>query len=266
MSEVTERDYLLDQQYVDSVNLQRRIDLHARFSTNRYGWFRWVFDHIDSPEGSRLLELGCGQGDLWAENLARLSEGWMLVLSDFSPKMLATARKKLLGQIRSAFFCLIDAQSIPYPNGCFDVVIANHMLYHVPQRDQALFEIQRILQPGGRFYATTIGERHMEELALLVKDFDPKLKDPLAAEETGFTLENGVSQLKACFSHVERHRYEDMLVVTQAEPLVDYVLSSFRLGINSTQRAAFADYVEQHIQSRGELHMTKDSGLFICWN
>jgi len=263
---MTDRDYLLNQQYAGCANLQRRIDLHARFSTNRYGWFRWVFDHIECPGRRQLLELGCGQGDLWAENFMRIPKGWMLTLSDFSPNMLKTACQVLCGHISSACFCLIDAQSIPFQKGCFDIVIANHMLYHVPQRDQSLFDIQRVLQPRGRFYTTTIGEKHMEELAFLVKDFDPQFRDSLDTSEIGFTLESGAAQLKAFFSHVERYRYEDKLVVTQAEPLIDYVLSSVRLGGYSPQRPAFAAFVKQRMQSSGEIHITKDSGLFVCWN
>jgi hypothetical protein len=44
------------------------VDLHARFSTNTYGWQRWLFDHFSLPAGSQVLELGCGPDLLWSEN------------------------------------------------------------------------------------------------------------------------------------------------------------------------------------------------------
>ncbi len=52
----------------------------------------------------------------------------------------------------------IDAQSIPFEDETFDAVIANHMLYHVPDRPKAIAEIKRVLKPGGRLIATTIGK------------------------------------------------------------------------------------------------------------
>ena len=56
---------LLREQYKDGSNLSARIRLHQRFSTNRYGQMRWMFDRIQLPENARVLELGCGTGLLW---------------------------------------------------------------------------------------------------------------------------------------------------------------------------------------------------------
>ena len=59
----------LKQEYRDATNLNARIRLHQRFSLNPYGWLRWVFDQLDLPSECRILELGCGPGNLWLENL-----------------------------------------------------------------------------------------------------------------------------------------------------------------------------------------------------
>ena len=75
-------------QYRNASNLNARIDLHQRFSTNKYGWQRWIFDQLDLPLQCRILELGCGPGNLWLENLDRIPESWDIVLSDFSAGML----------------------------------------------------------------------------------------------------------------------------------------------------------------------------------
>jgi len=53
-------------QYVDSARLKARIALHERFSVNKYGWLRWVFDQFELPEQCRILDVGCGTGALWA--------------------------------------------------------------------------------------------------------------------------------------------------------------------------------------------------------
>src|SRR5262245_7806534 len=125
-----DQQYLLNEQYRNASNLNARIELHRRFSTNAYGWHRWVFDHFRLPPEARVLELGCGPGELWRENADRIPEGWEVTLADLSPGMLAAARRSLRDLLRSFAFAEVDAQSIPFPDACFDGVIANHMLYH----------------------------------------------------------------------------------------------------------------------------------------
>ena len=74
ISDFNNPDRLADQ-YKDSGNLNTRINLHQRFSSNQYGWHTWIFDHFDILSTGRILELGCGQGDLWLENIERISSG-----------------------------------------------------------------------------------------------------------------------------------------------------------------------------------------------
>jgi ubiquinone/menaquinone biosynthesis C-methylase UbiE len=104
-------------QYRDASNLDARAQLHDRFSTNKLGWHRWVFDRFRCPADSRILELGCGAGLLWTRNRERIPSGWDLVLSDLSPGMLDEARKRLGDTHAPLRLELINAQSIPYADG-----------------------------------------------------------------------------------------------------------------------------------------------------
>jgi ubiquinone/menaquinone biosynthesis C-methylase UbiE len=92
MSQISNQNYLLHDQYKDSSNFSARVELHRRFSTNKYGWHRWVFDHIKAAPDSNVLELGCGPGLLWRANRDRIPDDWHITLSDFSPGMLQEAR------------------------------------------------------------------------------------------------------------------------------------------------------------------------------
>jgi hypothetical protein len=87
--------YLRDVQYTDGTKLGDRIALHQRFSTNPTGWHRWLYDLIAPRSAERVLEVGCGCGTLWTTNAARLPEAVALVLTDFSPGMLDSAREAL---------------------------------------------------------------------------------------------------------------------------------------------------------------------------
>src|SRR4030042_248739 len=118
VSEISDKQYLSDQ-YRSASNLNARISIHLRFSTNPNGWMRWVFDRLDLPPACRLLELGCGPGGLWRENADRIPLGWEITLSDSSPGMLEQARINLEVAGRTFRFEVIDAQSIPFAGGAF---------------------------------------------------------------------------------------------------------------------------------------------------
>ena len=56
----------------------------------------------------------------------------------------------------------LDIQHIPFSEASFDVIIGNHMLYHVPDHPKVFGGIRRLLKPGGRFYASTNGQTHQQ--------------------------------------------------------------------------------------------------------
>jgi ubiquinone/menaquinone biosynthesis C-methylase UbiE len=265
------KDYLLAQ-YGDASNLQARAQLHQRYSTNPYEWQQWVFDQLDLPLSSRILELGCGPGNLWRENLERLPAGWEIVLADNSPGMVREARQALAHQGpadagRPFAYAVHDAQAIPFTGaiedgGTFDAVVANHMLYHVPDRARAFSEIRRVLVPGGRLYAATNGWAHMRELRELHERFQPGSGRQIGSVAAPFTLENGAEQLEPWFSQVSIRRQENSLRVTEAGPLVAYVASTQTLSKDAL--LALAAHVEREIEQHGVIHITKDSGLFTA--
>ena len=264
MRKISDQTYLLTDQYKDAAKLNARIELHARFSANTYGWMPWVFDQWETqrwPVDCRVLELGCGPGAVWRINKARIQPGWRIMLSDFSIGMAAQTRENL-HSIDNLNYEQIDAQNIPYPDGSLDVVIANHMLYHVPDRPRALAEIRRVLKPAGRFYTTTVGSGHMRELKQLVHEFYADNKSR-GFGEIEFTLENGSAQLTPFFTQIDLRIYEDALDVTEVEPLVAFIASTVNeAGADPQPVAAFIH--SRMAQNQGHILITKSSGMFCC--
>ncbi len=261
-------EYLRDEQYANDANLSSRVDLHRKYSTNPQGWFHWVFDHLGletSHESSAtsLLELGCGEGGLWRENLTRIPEDLRLTLTDFSPGMLEAAESRLASRLPRARFRVVDAQSIPFEDGTFDIVIANHMLYHVPALDLALRQIRRILKPEGVFFAATNGSRHMIELDHLVR-----VRAPAAQTEKSsrfFDLENGMEQLSQVFGQVERDLYSDSLEVTDSLAVIRYLLSTpAKSLLTETRIRDLRRALDNQIVLAGSFHISKEAGLFTC--
>lgn len=266
MLTIADPAYLCFDQYKNAANLNIRIELHRRFSVNRYGWQRWVFDQFDLPPQARLLELGCGPADLWRENRHRLPAGWQLILSDLSPGMIEQAQAALTAAgLTPLPRCeVIDAQAIPYPDATFDAVIANHMLYHVPDRPKALAEMRRVLRTGGRLYAATVGAGHLAELRALIEAAVGRSLPPDPAAEA-FSLENGPTQLAPWFAAVERRDYPDALVISEPEPLIAYILSArawFGLD-DEAEVAPIAQMVRQRLKAEGVIYLSKSSGLLV---
>lgn len=256
MARIDDARYLRGDQYRTAENLDARIHFHDRFSTNPQRWPGWVFERLQLAPRSRILEVGCGSGSLWQENRARIPDGWAITLSDFSPGMVAQARQALPFQA-----AVLDAQDLPFPTARFDAVIANHMLYHVPDRPRALSEMRRVLKPGGRLYAATGGRDQFHELIDLVRRFDPALVLWEGRGPDSFMLETGEAQLAPWFARVALHRYDDALVVTEVEPLVAYVASKVRLP--EERQAALARFVDEEMRRLGgRLRISKDYGLF----
>ena len=264
MPKMVDREYLAKEQYRDSSNLRARIQLHARFSTNSYGWHRWVYDRFQLAPESRILELGCGPGTLWQDNLARIPEGWGITLTDLSAGMVQEARENLDDSKVRFDYAVVDAQATPFEEDSFDAVVANHVLFHVPDRGKALAEIRRLLRPGGCLYASTVGRDHLRELEEIVGRFGVRAEpSPIMGPES-FHLQNGRELLAPWFSRVTRYDYEDALVVTEAEPLIAYIQSLARIRKSFLDFRILREYVEGEIAQHGAIRITKESGLFAA--
>ena len=262
MSKLTDQQYLKTDQYKDSSNLDARVAIHQRFSTNPYGWMNWVFDALlKLPGDAKILELGCGPGYLWKENSSHIPAGWNITLSDLSSGMLDAAWRNLVVTGRAFQFKEIDAQSIPFDDETFDAVIANFMLYHVPDCLRALQEIKRVLKPGGTLIAATVGDNHMKEMMGYLQQVH--VDNIWESYAISFTLENGLEQLQSVFSDVTLSRYEDGLKVTKIEPIMAYIRSSMRATeLSEEELVKVQANLEQELKEKGSIFITKDAGLF----
>lgn len=252
-------DSFAKKQYSGTGNLQTRISIHEKYSTNKQGFGSWIYAHYHIAPGAAVLELGCGTGGMWANQDGLIQACGKLVLSDFSEGMVAQA-KQTLQAYPGIDYQVIDIQHIPYPADTFDVVIANMMLYHVPDLQQGLAEVRRVLKPGGTFYCATYGENGM--MPSLYRLFASYGVVDQASHT--FTLQNGASQLAHHFDEVHRHDYEDGLAVTEVDDLVAYLRSIS--GVT-----ALANLPEETLKTvltaamvDGVIHLPKEYGMFVA--
>lgn len=250
------------EQYKNAKNLNDRISLHEKYSTNKQGWFNWLFEKIDFSKVNRLLELGCGNGKLWQENKIDLRNR-EIFLSDISEGMVEEVRNKL----GSDFNCIVaDAEKIPFKDAYFDSVIANHVLFYLNDLNQGLKEISRVLKSNGVLYCSTYGSRHMKEITDIVQNFDSRINLSNHSLYDVFGLENGECILKQYFTSVQRMDYQDSLEITESKPLIDYIMSCHgnQNEILGPRLSEFKEYIEELLQKDGKIVVTKQAGLFVC--
>ena len=246
-------------QYAKADNLSTRISIHDKYSTNKTGFANWIYSNYRIEPGMKVLELGCGTGSMWKGHEALLETCGRIILSDFSEGMVETARAAI-GEHANLEYRVIDIQNIPFEDETFDAVIANMMLYHVPDLDKGLSEVRRVLKKTGNFYTATYGEHGIVEfLASLLSEYG--VQDTASK---AFTLQNGARILGTHFREVELLRYEDSLAVTDVDDLVDYAYSLGGMtSLAGIPRETLKEVFRNNMKD-GVLSVPKEYGMFVA--
>lgn len=236
-----------------SENIAIRIKLHSQFSANKLGWFPWLFHQIEIKEGSKILEIGCGNGELWKSISKESLTKNEIILSDISAGMIRDAMSNL--KELKFKYSVFDCNDIPFLNDDFNIVIANHMLFYIKNISGALNEVVRVLNANGVFYCSTYGENHMKEISEMVKAFDQKINLSEIELYKIFGLENGQKILEEHFEEVSLKIYDDYLEIDDVEVLCDYIYSC-----HGNQNHILAG----RKMRKNKLIISKQARVFIC--
>lgn len=247
------------EQYKSHDNLDIRVELHKRYSKNIFGFNNWIFSNYQITDDIKVLELGCGTGELWKNQLDVIDKMEQLIVTDFSSDMVEKT-KSVIGNRDNVEYKIMDIQNISFENETFDIVIANMLLHHVDDIDKALDEVNRVLKKGGIFYCATFGENGVVDyLASLFKN---EINQEL--ENKTFTLQNGKNYLSRYFNNVEKLIYDDELQVTSIDDLVQYIQSLKGISeIGSLEEEIIRKRLESEF-SNGKLIIPKEYGMFIA--
>jgi demethylmenaquinone methyltransferase/2-methoxy-6-polyprenyl-1,4-benzoquinol methylase len=117
-------------------------------------WGRWqrAFEAMAPLRaGMRVLDVGCGTGDLTLIVARRLGDSGRVVGLDLTPEMLIVAREKVAASGLGSRIELVqgNALELPFPDASFDAVTAGFSLRNMADLDGALREMHRVLRPGG---------------------------------------------------------------------------------------------------------------------
>jgi SAM-dependent methyltransferase len=181
-----------------------------------------VFAAVREAAPKRILDVGCGTGEL-AERIQQ-ELGADVIALDISPRMVDLTRSRGVEAV------LGDVRQLPFPDGEFDCVAAARILYHVPDLEQGISELARVLRPGGTLVASTVGEGNLRELWELIGD--------RATSELTFGPANGKDALAREFGSVEAREAVGTVVFPDRA-------SMHRLVAATITRAHLADRVPE---------------------
>ncbi|MCK0176173.1 class I SAM-dependent methyltransferase [Mycolicibacterium sp. F2034L] len=132
------------------------------------------FDRLAIGAGSKVIDVGCGAGRHTFEAYRRGADviGFDQNVSDLNDVDEILQAMKEQGEVPASAKAEAvkgDALDLPYPDATFDCVIASEILEHVPQDDEAIAELVRVLKPGGRL-AITVPRWLPEKICWLLSD------------------------------------------------------------------------------------------------
>jgi SAM-dependent methyltransferase len=166
---------------------------------------------VEAAHGSRMLDAGCGPGDLTERFVRDL--GLEVHAIDISPRMVELTRN------RGIDAQVADIENVPFDDAEFDCVFAGWVLYHAPGLDRAIDECARVLRPDGRLVATTIGEDNLAEVWNLFEDGERRAP-------VSFNRVNGAELLRRRFVRVEQRDVDSTLVFPDVESIRSFIAAT----------------------------------------
>ena len=210
--------------YATDRNLRILEETYATYCVPRTDFVSWTLDTMRWKGDEAVLDIGVGTGSHYA-CLIRQQPHIDYYAVDLSPFLLS---RHPCSAGRLAYS---DPLRLPYADATFDVVMANHVLYHVADVDNCLREIKRVLKRDGRLLASTDSLQTTPELQVLIRRAIILLSDngaqvqPLCLPCDAFALENGTRILARHFYAVVRHDLPGILTFDAVDPALEYLES-----------------------------------------
>ena len=273
----TEREHLTSTAYANSKNLHARVSIY-HYRDPQIDFVDWAMNHIDWSKSARVLDVGCGYGQYLKKVRQQTGNDIFLTGVDLSAGMVQDLSQQWDRHILFPHLGVADVQNLPFSDNSYDTILAMHMLYHVPNIEQAIGELRRTLRSGGTLLVSTNGQNHCGEIeavfceALRNSTGDMGITRFFPRVSHRFALENGEALLRTAFRHVEQQSITGLLKIPDVAPVLAYA-DSIRPTIEKTlpdevtweeimQEAT--QLIQQQISQHGVFKVQTHAGVFLC--
>lgn len=170
--------------------------------------------------GERVLDVACGTGLIAFAAAAAVGPAGEVMGVDLSGRMVESAgRQALERNIANARFARMDAERLDLPDAGFDVVLCALGLMYLPDPEQALREMRRVLRPGGRIVLVVWGDRARCGWSALLPIVDAEVRSDVCP--LFFRLGQGEVLARLCgeagFGNVGQRRLAAILAYANAD-------------------------------------------------
>ncbi|MCU0474893.1 MAG: class I SAM-dependent methyltransferase [Anaerolineae bacterium] len=248
-------------------------EAREQFAHPRMDFAGWALRGLRWRGDERVLDVGCGYGAYY-DRLSQAHPNIDYFGLDQSLGMLAHHAAAGHGRLLVG-----DATHLPFPDDSFDVVMANHMLYHLPDLDSAMREIKRVLKPEGVLMATTHSNQTIPEIRMLIRRAiiiltraNPSSVRPPTTVSDLFSLESGTRVLSRHFYGVCRFEIPSTLIFHTEADFLSYLaqlrdLLELSLPVDVTWEGimeVLRDQVAQFIYQLGDMQVSRLAGVLIA--
>jgi 2-polyprenyl-3-methyl-5-hydroxy-6-metoxy-1,4-benzoquinol methylase len=261
---------IVRQIFASKENLLIRQDIHDKYTVPKLDYVTWALSCVQWRGDEQVLDVGCGPGR------------WATVMQEQLPDVTYYGLDLHAGMVANhpvtRTLGVGDIQQLPYPDNTFDVVMANHMLFHVPDIEQAIRECRRVLKPEGIMLAATNSVNNMPEfqvlfrraITLLAPPGTSHIQIPLPSSHL-FTLESGTRFMSRQFFAVVRYDLPSALVFPEVEPVMSYLESTRQMREPQLPEGIWWDDVMVIVREQitrllehfGEVAINKLAGVLI---
>ena len=260
--------------YQETTNdLLTRIDIHQKFG--RRDIDQWMLEVLNVQKGSRILDVGCGAGKQCFVFHNALKGQAQITGGDVSTELLAQARDENKKRGTDIKFMDLDFNKrFPFDDGAYDLLSACFTIYYAEDIPFTIREMHRVLDKGGRLFTSGPMPENKRLFYDIIQEATQKTIPPMpGSSRYGSQI---LDSIRATFSSVAIHIFENPLTFESVEPFLDYT----RASLSEDRRLWKSFFIEkedfvrimrqieevakQRLDKEGNLVMTKVVGGFVA--
>lgn len=206
-----------------------RYGLYERYGTSRQRWHEWLFDRLLLEPGMRVLDVGCGHGNVWHSSWRRIPAGCRITLLDKEMKGLQflhgiyqERQGELAAGARLSFLCE-DAERWECPEAGYDLILAGHFWSYIQDKERLLSRLHRGLAEGGRLVSTFTSQVSSQDVNRILEPVLGRRVLGAYEERKQAFMEQMEGLFAGEFDRVSRMTFHNGLRIGHAEELLRYL-------------------------------------------